>query len=214
MNGSPQRGELKPHMIIVVEKRTTSITKEKHFLILEIRPELKDELIILLKNMSVVGQGLFTPIIQPIIRGIFESRAPKLLKDFTKQGGFKKKISVDEKFHEETLELVLLNNHNHSKETTINMGARKDIHGTLNCLPCQNVQDTSTFGCQHKSNWNSPCTHWRGSSMGKKRNQTHTSSRDRRQKKNYNNCIIFNKWVNVTFASCVLNHKSNASTHE
>jgi hypothetical protein len=45
MNGSPHRGELKPHMIIVVEKGTTSITKEKHFLILEIRPKLKDELI-------------------------------------------------------------------------------------------------------------------------------------------------------------------------
>jgi hypothetical protein len=42
---------------------------------------LKDELIILLKNMSVVGQGFLTPIIQPIVKGILESRAVELLKD-------------------------------------------------------------------------------------------------------------------------------------
>jgi hypothetical protein len=78
------RKELKAHMKIVIKKGTTSIDVEKHFLILEIKPKLKDELIILLKNMSVVGQGLFAPIIQLIIRGIFESRALELLKDFTK----------------------------------------------------------------------------------------------------------------------------------
>lgn len=39
--------------------------------------------------MNVVGQDFFTPIIQPINREIFESRAHKLLNDFTKQGGFK-----------------------------------------------------------------------------------------------------------------------------
>jgi hypothetical protein len=48
---------------------------------------LKDELITLLKNMHVVGQGL--SIIQPIIREIFENRTPEILKEFTKQGGFK-----------------------------------------------------------------------------------------------------------------------------
>jgi hypothetical protein len=122
---------------------------------------------------------------------------------------------MDERFREETLELVLLNNHNNSRGTTINMGARKDIHGTLSWLPCQYVQHTSMFGCQHKSNWSSSCTFWRGLNMGKKRSLTHTNYRDRRQKTNYNNCIIFNKWVNVTFASCVLKHnKSNAPTHE
>jgi hypothetical protein len=32
---------------------------------------------------------------------------------------------------------------------------------------------------------------------------------------NYNGYIIFNKWCNVTFASCVLNdNKPNAPTHE
>jgi hypothetical protein len=35
---------------------------------------------------------------------------------------------MDEKFHEESFELVLPSNHNNNKETTINMGARKDIH--------------------------------------------------------------------------------------
>jgi hypothetical protein len=39
--------------------------------------------------MNVIGQGFFTPIIQPIIKGIFESKALEFLKDFTKQGGFK-----------------------------------------------------------------------------------------------------------------------------
>jgi hypothetical protein len=53
---------------------------------------------------------------------------------------------MDERFHEETLELVLLNNHNNSKEITINVGARKDIHGTLNCLLCQYAQHTSMLG--------------------------------------------------------------------
>ncbi len=33
-----RRGELKPHVKIVVEKRTTSIAAEKHFFIFEIRP--------------------------------------------------------------------------------------------------------------------------------------------------------------------------------
>jgi hypothetical protein len=89
---------------------------------------------------------------------------------------------MDKTFHEVSLELVLLNNHNNSKETTINMGGKKDIHGTSNCLPCQNVQHTSMLGCQHKSNYTSPCTHWKGSNMGKKMSQTHTNYKDRRQK--------------------------------
>jgi len=37
--------------------------------------------------------------------------------------------------------------------------------------------------------------------MGKKRSQTHTSSTNRKQKTNYNSCIIFNRWVNVTFTN-------------
>jgi hypothetical protein len=83
------RGELKPHVKVVVEKGTTSTIIEKHFSIFETRLELKDELITLLKNMRVARQGLSAPIVQPIIKGIFENRAPELLKDFTKQGGFK-----------------------------------------------------------------------------------------------------------------------------
>jgi hypothetical protein len=63
--------------------------RKKYFSILETRPELKYELTTLLKNMRATGQGLSTPIVKPIIRGIFESRAPELLKDFTKQRGFK-----------------------------------------------------------------------------------------------------------------------------
>jgi hypothetical protein len=43
-----------------------------HFSILETKPKLKDELINVLKNMQDVRQGLFAPIIQSIIRGIFE----------------------------------------------------------------------------------------------------------------------------------------------
>jgi hypothetical protein len=78
------RGQLKPHVKVVVEKGIVSTTAKKHFSILEIRHEL----ITLLKNMHAIGQGVSTPIVQPIIIGIFESRAPKLLKDFTKQGGF------------------------------------------------------------------------------------------------------------------------------
>jgi hypothetical protein len=89
---------------------------------------------------------------------------------------------MHERFHEVSLELILLSNHNINRETTINMGGKRDIHGTSNCLPYQNVQHTSMFGCQHKSNWNSLYTHWKGSNMGKKRNQTHTSFKDRRQK--------------------------------
>jgi hypothetical protein len=61
---------------------------EKHFSILETRLKLKDKLITLLKNMCVTKQGLSAPIVQPIIKGIFESKAPELLKNFTKQGGF------------------------------------------------------------------------------------------------------------------------------
>jgi len=47
---------------------------------------------------------------------------------------------MDKRFHEESFELVLRNIHNSRRETTINMGARRDIHGTSSCLPCQNVQ--------------------------------------------------------------------------
>jgi hypothetical protein len=42
---------------------------------------------------------------------------------------------VDERFHEISFELVLLSSHNSSRETTINMGGKRDIHGTLSCLP-------------------------------------------------------------------------------
>jgi hypothetical protein len=61
------RGKLKPHLKKVIARGTTSFLT--HFSILEIRPELKDELINVLKNMQVVGQGLFTPIVQPILEG-------------------------------------------------------------------------------------------------------------------------------------------------
>jgi hypothetical protein len=49
------RGELKPHVKVVVEKGT-SITIEKHFSILETRLELKDKLITLLKDMCVLDK--------------------------------------------------------------------------------------------------------------------------------------------------------------
>jgi hypothetical protein len=47
---------------------------------------LKDELINMLKNMWVVVQSLSMPIVQPIIKRIFDYQAPKILKDFTKRG--------------------------------------------------------------------------------------------------------------------------------
>ncbi len=50
---------------------------------------MKDEFLSMLKNMQVVGHGLFTPIVQPIFRRIFESRRNELLKDFTKYKRFK-----------------------------------------------------------------------------------------------------------------------------
>ncbi len=157
-----------------------------------------------------VGQGLYAPIVQPIIRGIFESKALEFLKGFTKWRNFSL-FKVDKRFHEISLELVLSSSHNSCKEITINMGGRNDIHGTSSW----NVQHTSMLGCQHKSNWSSPCTHQSRSNMGKKRSQTHTSSRDKRQKRNYNSFIIFSKWVNVTFISCVPRHnKLGPSTHE
>jgi hypothetical protein len=55
---------------------------------------------------------------------------------------------MDERFHEGSIELVLLSIHNNNKETTINMGARRDIHGTSS----QYVQHTSMLGCQYRSN--------------------------------------------------------------
>ncbi len=76
------KGKLKPHVKVVIEKVTASTIIEKQISFLETRPELKDELITLLKNMHDVRQGLSTPIIQPIIRRIFESKAHELLKDF------------------------------------------------------------------------------------------------------------------------------------
>jgi hypothetical protein len=39
--------------------------------------------------MQVARQGISTPIVQLIIKGIFENKALKLLKDFTKRGSFK-----------------------------------------------------------------------------------------------------------------------------
>jgi hypothetical protein len=78
------RKELKAHVKVVVEKGTTSIVVEKHFSILETKPKLKDELITLLKNMCVVVKGLFTPIVQTIIKGIFDNKALKVFKNFIK----------------------------------------------------------------------------------------------------------------------------------
>jgi len=78
------RGELKPHLKEVITKGTTS--NLTHFPIFETRLELKDELINVLKNMWVVVQSLSMPIVQPIIKRIFDYQAPKILKDFTKRG--------------------------------------------------------------------------------------------------------------------------------
>ncbi len=64
------RGKLKPHLKKTITRGIASFPT--HFSILETKPKLKDELVNVLKNMRVVGQGLSTPIIQPIIRGIFE----------------------------------------------------------------------------------------------------------------------------------------------
>jgi len=50
------KGELKPHVNVVVEKGTTSIVVEKRFSIFETRPKLKDELINLLENMCVLDK--------------------------------------------------------------------------------------------------------------------------------------------------------------
>jgi hypothetical protein len=61
------KGRLKPHLKEVITRGTTSFLT--HFSILETRPESKNELINALKNMQVVGQGLFAPIVQPIIEG-------------------------------------------------------------------------------------------------------------------------------------------------
>jgi hypothetical protein len=39
--------------------------------------------------MQAIEQKLSTPIVQPIIEGVFESKTIELLKDSTKRGGFK-----------------------------------------------------------------------------------------------------------------------------
>ncbi len=52
----------------------------------------------MLKNMQVVGHGLFTPIVQPITRRIFESRTNELIKDFTKQRRFKMTLKCIQDF--------------------------------------------------------------------------------------------------------------------
>jgi hypothetical protein len=49
------RGELKQHVNIVIEKGIASIVVEKHFSILETKLKLKDDLIILSKNMRTTG---------------------------------------------------------------------------------------------------------------------------------------------------------------
>lgn len=68
---------------------TTSMASKIHFSILQTKPKLKNELISMLKNMWAVTQGLSTPIIQPIIQGVFESKTLELLKDSTKRRAFK-----------------------------------------------------------------------------------------------------------------------------
>jgi hypothetical protein len=83
------KGKLKPQVKVVVEKGTTSTIIEKHFSIFKTRLELKDELITFMKNMCVARQGLSAPIVQPILIVIFENIPLELLKDFTKQLGFK-----------------------------------------------------------------------------------------------------------------------------
>jgi hypothetical protein len=50
----------------VKTRRTTSFLID--FSILETILELKDELINALKNMQAIGQGIFAPIVQPIIK--------------------------------------------------------------------------------------------------------------------------------------------------
>jgi len=64
------RGKLKPHLKEAIAKGIASIPT--HFSILETRLELKDEFINVLKNMQTTKQGFYAPLVEPIIRRIFE----------------------------------------------------------------------------------------------------------------------------------------------
>jgi phage-related protein len=66
---------------------------------METRPKLKDELINVLKNMQTIGQGL-TPIVQPIIRGIFECWTFEIFKDFKNKARVESDFAFDQKLYE------------------------------------------------------------------------------------------------------------------
>ncbi len=59
---------------------------KQHLLILEEYYTLRDELIIVFQKMRSVGQPLSTSMVQPILRSMIESLAPKIL--YNGHGGF------------------------------------------------------------------------------------------------------------------------------
>jgi hypothetical protein len=52
---------------------------KQHLTILEEYPTLQNELVTMLQKMKSVGQPLSTYVVQPILRGMIESLAPKIL---------------------------------------------------------------------------------------------------------------------------------------
>jgi hypothetical protein len=87
-------GVLKDSFRDAIEAESANMSS--HFycpLMLERRPELKQEIMSLLKGLREAGQGLSALIVQPIIHGLIEAKAPELLSENAKRGGFKVTIA-------------------------------------------------------------------------------------------------------------------------
>jgi hypothetical protein len=59
---------------------------KQHMPILKEYPTLRNELVTMLQKMKSVGQPLSTYVVQPILKGMMESLAPKIL--YNGHGGF------------------------------------------------------------------------------------------------------------------------------
>ncbi len=73
-------GVLKENYIWAIEHGTPMKNPKQNMLKLEEHPKLKDEMVCILQKMRKVGQLLSTGMVQPILKGMIQFIAPKLIR--------------------------------------------------------------------------------------------------------------------------------------
>ncbi len=75
------KGELRPNYLQAIEQGIAMRHLKQHLPILKEYTTFQDELVVMLQKMKSARQPLSTFVVQPILRGMIESLAPKILRN-------------------------------------------------------------------------------------------------------------------------------------